>query len=242
MDTLSPTVGFLDETGTGEDEADFVNPDLPQLHRMWRNEKYAPELLPFNVRVVQNISEVVEYVGEDLDQDRQDEDQDPNDPSYVLRCKDLERVKYALRDYLRIRLWKLQKYPQHYLESKNLKLLSDAERTFLREHWHHKKQFFESRMLSALPPSKQSLDDKIDLLDMVRRPCLDKYTYARILEDVGDLEVPSASLTQESSQGSRRDSFQKGRTYLVHYGVIRPFLIEPEHAGENQTYPKVDLV
>jgi hypothetical protein len=30
--------------------------------------------------------------------------------------QDLERTKYVLRDYLRIRLWKLTQWPQHYLE------------------------------------------------------------------------------------------------------------------------------
>jgi len=227
----------------GADEEDFqTNPDLPQLYRMWRNEKYAPELLPFNERVVCNISEVIEFVGEEIDQDRMEEDQDPNDPDIALRSKDLERVKYVLRDYLRIRLWKLAQWPQHYLERNNITLLSDAERTFLREHWHHKKMFFESRLLAALPPSKQSLDDKIDLLDMVRRPPVDKYIYARIMEEVGELDVPATTLTQQETQSSRRESVTKGHTYLLHYSVIRPFLIDPVHAGEKHTYPKVDLV
>lgn len=243
MDSQSQTLG-LDDTDNQVDEEDFVNPDLPMLLRMWRNEKYAPELLPFNERVVVNISEVIEFLGEELDQDRADENQDPNDPSFALRCKDLERVKYALRDYLRIRLWKLGQWPQHYLERNNVNLLSDAERTYLKEHWSHKRQFFESRLLSALPPSKQALDDKIDLLDMVRRPTLDKYIYVRFMEDVGELDVPATTLTQETgTQGSsRRETVQKGHTYLLHYSMVRPFLLDPVHAGEHNNYPKVDLV
>jgi len=240
---LSPDTGLLDSTGLGDEgeEEDFVNLDVPQLHRMWRNEKFSPELLHFNERIVENISELCEVVGEDLDQERSEAQQDPNDPGYILRCVDLERVKYVLRDYLRIRLWKIQQYPQHYLESDNIKLLSDAERLFLRDYWNAKKEFFKNRLLGALPPSKQGLDDKIDLLDMVRRPCLDKYIYVKIQDDVGQLEVPNTSLTQDS-QGSRREEFVRGRTYLMHYKIIRPFLIDEEHAGDDKTWPKVDLI
>jgi len=242
MDTmLSPDDGFLDSGDPNEEGEDFVNVDIVQLHRIWRNEKFAPELLHFGERVVENISELCEVVGEDLDQERAEEQQDPNDPSWVLRCVDLERTKYVLRDYLRIRLWKITQYPQHYLDPDNIKLLSDAERIFLRDYWGAKKEFFHNRLLGALPPSKQGLDDKIDLMDMIRRPVLDKYIYVRIQDDLGTLQVPNQEITQDS-QGSRSEELARGRTYLLNYQTVRPFLIEEEHAGEDRLWPKVDLV
>lgn len=247
MDTLHDGSGLLDSTGPDDEDADaFVNPDITELHRMWRNEKYAPELLPFTSRVVENLSEVVEFVGEEIDEERADQDADPNDPSLVLRCADLERVRYVLRDYLRIRLWKLTQWPQHYLERENMGLLSDAERNFLREYWHSKKRFFENRLLGGLPPSKQSLDEKGDLMDMVRRPCLNKFVYARILADLGTVEVPPSATQDSASTGTDGRSntvstnlgkeYPEGRTYLVRYAMVRKFLLEAEHAG------KVELV
>lgn len=228
-----------DTTGLGEEEDEaFVNQEVTDLQRYWRNEKYAPELLPFKTTVVENLSEVIEFVGEDLDEERADEeDADPNDPSLMLRSAELERVRYVIRDYLRIRLWKLTQWPQHYMERDNMVLLSDAERNFLREYWHNKKKFFESRLLGALPPSKQGLDEKADLMDMVRRPYLSKFVYARVIGDLGPIQVPQ-SLTQDSSTDSQRSNaeYVQGRTYLMRYEMIRKFLLEPEHDG------KVELV
>mmetsp|Transcript_20268 Transcript_20268/g.44256 ORF Transcript_20268/g.44256 Transcript_20268/m.44256 type:complete len:245 (+) Transcript_20268:175-909(+) len=244
METLSQSSGTFDDPFRGDDpdEEEVVNSDLPQLHRMWRNEKYSPEILPFNHHVVQNISEVVEFVAEGLDQERMSSDLDVHDPSYVLRCKELDRVRFVLRDYLRIRLWKLQQYPQYYLDPAHKRLLSPAELEFLTGFWANRRHFYHTRMLDRLPPAKQVLNDKMDLLDMVKAPNLDTFIYARIKEEVGELEVRAESLTQDASQNSRKDSFQKGKTYLLHYSIVRPFLIEPEHAGEDGDYPKVDLV
>lgn len=244
MDTVLDEAGGLLDSGSlglgvDDEEAGWVNPEMLELHRMWRNEKYAPELLPFNATVVENLSEVIEFVGEDLDEERAaEEDADPNDPSLVLRSADLERVRYVVRDYLRIRLWKITQWPQHYMERDNINLLSDAERTFLREYWHHKKRFFEVRLLGALPPSKHALDEKVDLTDMVRRPSLNKFVYARVTGDLGPIEVPSSMTQDSSTEGSRNApaEYAQGRTYLIRYAMIRKFLLEAEHKG------KIELV
>mmetsp|Transcript_66757 Transcript_66757/g.215133 ORF Transcript_66757/g.215133 Transcript_66757/m.215133 type:complete len:233 (-) Transcript_66757:189-887(-) len=221
----------LDEPGDLGAEA-FVNRDVARLLARWRNEKYAPEVLPFDREVAENISEVLEFVGEALEEDRAEGDgQDPNDPDYCLRCVDLERVKYLLRDYLRIRLWKLAQWPQHYLEPANLQLLSDAERTFLREFWGMKRSFLEYRLLGALPATKQGLDDKMDLLEMVRRPVLDKHVYARLSADVGPIELPATS-----TQGPSPEPLvlHGGNTYLLRWPLVRGLLMDPEHEGKVQ--------
>jgi hypothetical protein len=138
----------------------------------------------------------------------------------------------VLRDYLRIRLWKLTKWPQHYLEPGNLDVLSDAERVFLREFWEAKKGFLENRLLEALPPAKRLLDEKTDLLDMVRRPNLEKHVFARITGEIPKL-TPSAS---PSTQGSDAEPLElaSGQTYLIRYAVIREFLIDSAHEGKVQ--------
>lgn len=219
-----------------DDKEEPANLELLELHRMWRNEKYAPELLPFNPTVVLNIAEVAEFVGEQLDEEKA-EDADPNDPSMVLRSADLERVRYVLRDYLRIRLWKITQWPLHYLNGKYNVLLSKAENKFLKEYWDHKQKFFEVRLLGALPPSKHSLDEKVDLSDMVRRPCLNKFVYARVTGDLGPVEVPaSLDPTSDSTSATRTVEYTKGRTYLIRYAVIRQFLLRKKHAG------KIELV
>jgi len=222
----------MDETGDGEDEP-FVNRDILRLFMRWQNEKYAPEVLPFDREVTENISEIMEFVGESLEEERAEgEILDPNDPDYCLRSLDLERTKYLLRDYLRIRLWKLSQWPQHYLEPANMHLLSDAERAYLREFWNMKHSFLEHRLLGALPPAKQGLDDKMDLLDMVRRPVLDKHVYVKLSENIGPLDVPSTG-TQDASAPEPLTLYE-GNTYLLRWPIVREFLMDSIHEGKVQ--------
>lgn len=234
----------LDETGTptdfGGSEAEAKNESEPWIHqgmdtliRRWQNEKYAPEILPFDQQTVEDLSEATEFVSEMLYEERQDsESQDPNDPDFGLRCIDYERVRYVLRDYLRIRIWKLSQWPQHYLEPGNIEVLSDAERTFLKEFWDIKKGFCAVRLLDALPKAKRPLDEKLDLLDMVRRPNLEKHVYARITGD-----IPKITLSPSpSTQGSEPEPLilKNGQTYLIRYSVIQEFLMDGTQDGKVQ--------
>lgn len=229
--------------GTPGDDEQLVDEDVSRLYVRWRNEKYAPELLPFDKDTIENISEVLEFVGEKLDDERQEqaagdaEFPDLDDCNYILRCVDKERVKYVLRDYLRIRLWKLGQWPQHYLEPTNDALLSDAERVYLRETWGLRVAFFEHRLLGALPEMKRQLDEQVDLLDMVRRPELDRHVYAKIVGDIGQIEI-SPTFTQDSSNATPKPPLElhKGQTYMLRYTLIRKYMVDLAQDG------KVELV
>eukprot|EP00441_Pelagodinium_beii_P042429 CAMPEP_0197649954 /NCGR_PEP_ID=MMETSP1338-20131121/30392_1 /TAXON_ID=43686 ORGANISM="Pelagodinium beii, Strain RCC1491" /NCGR_SAMPLE_ID=MMETSP1338 /ASSEMBLY_ACC=CAM_ASM_000754 /LENGTH=235 /DNA_ID=CAMNT_0043224269 /DNA_START=52 /DNA_END=759 /DNA_ORIENTATION=+ len=217
-----------------EEEA-FENPDVENLIRRWRNEKYAPEVLPFDQALIENMSEVLDFVTETLEEERVEGQQDPHDPDFCLRSLDLERMRYILRDYLRIRLWKLTQWPQHYLQPTNQTLLSTAERTFLKDFWDNKKLFFENRLLLALPAASQNLEDTNDLLDMVRRPDIEKHVYVRIRSDLGKIDIPP-SMTQESAGTQQPLVLSEGSTYLLRYCLVKEFLTEPQHDG------KVELI
>lgn len=243
-DSSDPPLG-VDSHERNEDErvgGEWLNEDVQRLYRAWKNEKYAPEILPFVTGVIENVSELVEYVDNVLEEERADdegnnEDQDPNDPESCLRCLDLERIRFLIRDYLRIRLWKLGQFPQHYLEPTNMVFLSDAERTYVKENWEAKRGFFDHRFLAALPQAKQSLDNEVDMLQMKRRPRLDKHVYARIIGDTGEIHVPAHS-SQESGTSDSMETFplHEGQKYLLAYWQVRRFFIVPEELG------KVELI
>eukprot|EP00929_Paragymnodinium_shiwhaense_P110912 TRINITY_DN7822_c0_g1_i1.p1 TRINITY_DN7822_c0_g1~~TRINITY_DN7822_c0_g1_i1.p1 ORF type:complete len:247 (-),score=72.81 TRINITY_DN7822_c0_g1_i1:139-879(-) len=227
-----------DSLGLDAHEAAAINDDPAKLMMRWQNEKFAPELLPFAAEVVENISEVVEFVRESLDEERAEGNvQDPCEVNYVLRCLELERIKYVLRDYLRIRLWKLEQWPQHYNEPANNALLSDAEKIYLQQSWDLTVGFFDNRLLCVMPDGKKSLDGQVDCIDMIKRPDLDRHVYAKILGDLGDIEMPpSVTPTQDSTVAPKPLQLAKGQTYLLRYSLVRKFLLDAVHDG------KVELV
>jgi len=235
MDSAGDSSSLGGGAEAGTEAEPWIHQGMDQLIRRWKNEKYAPEILPFDQQNVEDLSEATEFVSEILHEEMADsEEKDPNDPDYRLRCIDHDRVKYVLRDYLRIRLWKITQWPQHYLEPDNIEVLSEAERTFLREYWDAKKGFLENRLLDALPPAKRALDEKIDLLDMVQRPNLDKHVYVRITGEIPKLTVSPSQTTQGSEPQPL--VLANGQTYLIRYSVIREFLMDSAHDG------KVELV
>mmetsp|Transcript_42168 Transcript_42168/g.121845 ORF Transcript_42168/g.121845 Transcript_42168/m.121845 type:complete len:81 (+) Transcript_42168:529-771(+) len=80
---------------------------------------------------------------------------------------------------------------------------------------------------------------------MVRRPNLEKYVYVRCNEPINvdvpvNMDVPTQG---PSSQGStQRRDFEKGKMFLVRYDAVRTYLVDREHAGVANDYPKIDLV
>ena len=218
-----------------DEDIDNFKEEIERLVRRHRNEKHAPELLPFDLEMVESIQEMLHFVEKILQEDRASGEQGPTHPGFYLRSTEKERLTYLLTDYLRIRQRKLEKFPLHYLEPERQSFLSSAERVSLREYWDVKRLYFENRLaLNTWPENKKPLDEvyATDHLDMVRRPCLQSHIYAKIHGDLGQLES-----TRPSSQGSTQDTkltLDVGDTYLIRYEVIRQFLIQPEHDGKVQ--------
>lgn len=234
---------FRGDTSAGDAEPEFENTDVGRLRQMWRDEKYAPELLPMDKVIIENVTEQLEFQEEqmknakeeDLEESPEAADPDRAASENTIYERELDRLRYILRDYLRIRLWKLAEFPQHYLEPSNQMYLSEAERIYVKGMWEAQEGLFKNRMLSALPPMKRRLDMKEDLLDLVRRPDLDRHVYIKVLQDIGFvISVSLTPSTQASDATPRPQDLQlmPGRTYNLKYRHIRQLLMNPEQRGK----------
>ena len=105
--------------------SNVLNEEYEILYMRWLNECFAPEILPFDHEMVYNMTETMQFLKDAL----------PDDPPRMreIRQIDMERVAYWLRDYLRIRLWKLMQYTQHYLGPTATEVLSPAEKVFAKD-------------------------------------------------------------------------------------------------------------
>ncbi|CCO36598.1 DNA replication complex GINS protein sld5 [Rhizoctonia solani AG-1 IB] len=113
------------EASAGVDTSEVVgvNPDIPttKLLRVLMNERYAPELLPWEGQLVEDVleklhqqSQMVEYLRSD---DSTSEDEHFR-MSYVQL--DMERIKFQIRSYVRTRLHKIEKYATHIMATPEL--------------------------------------------------------------------------------------------------------------------------
>eukprot|EP00913_Durusdinium_trenchii_P028027 g26278.t1 len=75
-----------------DEEVDNMKEDIDRLIRRHRNEKYAPELLPFDQDMVEGMSEILHFVEKSLMEDRASGEQGPTHPSFLLRSTETDRL------------------------------------------------------------------------------------------------------------------------------------------------------
>lgn len=64
---------------------------------------------------------------------------------------ELERAKYMLKSYLRIRIFKIEKQLIHIIENDKASLLSEGEMSFAWQLYENKKTYFNEAFFSGIP-------------------------------------------------------------------------------------------
>jgi len=106
------------------------------LQQLLHQEKSSPELLPYQVLLIGQISKRI------FDQERQLQRKinDTDDRFYFnVHKMELERVKYLLKSYLRTRLFKMEKHLLYLVEKDQAHLLSEAEMQYAWSLYESKK-------------------------------------------------------------------------------------------------------
>jgi GINS complex subunit 4 len=95
------------------------------------NERLAPELLPFQFRLIDSISKQLGGQEKKISTQANSGQITADDKFYLnIRRMEVERVKFALKSYLRTRLAKIEKHLLYIIEKDCSELLSEAEMQF----------------------------------------------------------------------------------------------------------------
>ncbi|KAF5737069.1 putative DNA replication complex GINS protein SLD5 [Tripterygium wilfordii] len=187
--------------------------DLELLKTAWRNEKAAPEILPFQTRLVNDMKDQIQWREETVDEF----EESGNDPLTVsLYQMDLDRIQFLLRSYLRVRLQKIEKYMFHILKTDNLRdRLSEQEKLFARRCVDDMGNHLEDTVLSKLPDNyqsvlKQSIISEED--DMVPEPQLDAFVAGK---------SRSESPLYVDIPGRGHLEMQNDDLFFLHYKVVK---------------------
>ncbi|KND01198.1 DNA replication protein SLD5 [Spizellomyces punctatus DAOM BR117] len=192
----------------------YFNDDVKALTQSWINERCAPEILPYQEHLVNNLLEMLNAQAENV------EAQEPNTPDgaflLVIYQQEMERIKFVIRSYLRTRLAKIQKYTLHFLQEEEYRgRLSTDELAFAEKFQELLERHFMKSCLEELPAFLQRLDDEIGDISMVNRPELDDAVICRVKEDIGAFQLDDSDET----------TFMKANNvYILQYKAIRRLL------------------
>ncbi|ETV94897.1 hypothetical protein, variant 1 [Aphanomyces invadans] len=137
-----------------------LNEDVALLRDAWVNELNAPELLSFQTDLISDMVEQVQNQQSYVDDMSADVATLTEERSFTnkLYQMEIDRIKYMLASYLRIRLRKIEQHTMHVL-NESLDKMSRGEIDYA----HSFKDLYESHcrdlLLSRLPNEHQQLDE-----------------------------------------------------------------------------------
>lgn len=193
----------------------YANDDVGNLVRWLVNERMAPEILPYQSEIVENLIEMMDAQQENIDLAA------PDSSTSVLLVtlynQEMERLRYLIRNYLRTRLAKIHKYTLNILNNDNFRQrLSVHELDFAEKFQSLLEKNFKATCLDDLPPFLGRLDENTGLIDMVSRPDLDNAVICRVNTNVGPVLLKDSGETI---------NMMKNNIYILRYNSIKELLI-----------------
>ena len=106
------------------------------LVTIWRNEKLSQTLLPYEESIINEVISQIEKKEEEINNKKMDKN-----VKYYIEI-DIQRIKFIIKDYLRIRLMKIEKYLFFLLKNNKIDILSQNEIKFAAELMDIKAAYF----------------------------------------------------------------------------------------------------
>lgn len=193
---------------------------------IWKNEKFAKELLPCQDKF---ISELTTYI-EEKEKDLAGVTKEIKDIAEL----DLERLKFVIKDYLRIRLFKIQKYLFYILKEDLSSILTPNEIKFIVELINMKSVYFNEGLKKVnilcnnfrpFLDKFKNMSDKITSLndEMIIKPNTNDYVF---VESIVDQNIIVNFKEKFENCEQEYLVMEKGFIYFLPYSLIKEDLIK----------------
>ncbi|MCO5591751.1 hypothetical protein L7F22_045743 [Adiantum nelumboides] len=170
--------------------AALASSDVEILRRVWRNEKAAPEILPYDHLLLQRIREQIHLMEDTLSAFIGAASDELTVSMYRM---DIDRTMFLLRAYLRIRLLKIEQFAMHILRTEELwERLSQQEQDYAQRYIDILQKHMEQTVLSKLPFGYQSMlrqATSSEEDDMIPEPILDSFVFCKSKEPIDALQL-----------------------------------------------------
>ncbi|XP_040566947.1 DNA replication complex GINS protein SLD5 [Lepeophtheirus salmonis] len=198
-----PLDSNLENNGGEEEEEELTALEVVERIEMaWRNEKFAPELLP-------PASDIVECL---LGRISEVESSEASPLEGPIRKMEVERIRFLISSYLRSRLHKIESYPS---SSSNM---TPEEARFHSKYKENLASLFKRTVTHGMPGDFG--DEKTKIYNKEPDHNLDKTVFISVLEDVEGLVL-------RDETGGERDEhidLAKGSQHILRYKDIRDLL------------------
>lgn len=175
-----------------EEEEEEITPAelIEKLQQCWLNEKFAPELIPHQTAVVECIIEQIKHMESNIKSAKK------GDFRIALHKLELDRIKFMLYSYLRLRIKKIEKFASSILDEDNRRnpnvpsKLSAEEYAYATEYFKNVKEHLSASVLEHLPINLQDLNEAVTM----PKPDMDRFVFLKAQESLRGILVDDMSL------------------------------------------------
>ncbi|KAF8731043.1 hypothetical protein AX14_005281 [Amanita brunnescens Koide BX004] len=195
---------------------------LEQLIRHWMNERNAPDILPAQEFLLNRLldhlrrqSDVVQLLRGDPSTSEEEH------LRITLVQTEIERVKFIVNSYVRMRLFKIEKYARFISTNADIQTrLTAAERDYALRYARITDRHLFASVLQSLPESQAHLDDEevAFMPSMVNQPNLSRPVFVHALQDCPPVHLPDGATL----------NMKKDSILITHYSVVENFVARGE--------------
>ncbi|XP_043266008.1 DNA replication complex GINS protein SLD5 [Colletes gigas] len=180
---------------------------LLAIEDAWLNEKFAPEILPHQSDLVDCMLQQITHMEENIKR------LEKGDLRFMIHRMELDRIKFVISSYLRVRLEKIEKYTIHILSQEANRsgdqcYLTAAELQFAKDFLASIETLFRTIALQHMPGSFQAFE----VNKMIVKPNMQTYVFLRANEKINGIVLPD-SLDEEID-------FEQGSQHIIQYSAV----------------------
>jgi GINS complex subunit 4 len=205
----------LGDLGLSDDEEETAQGVLNKLQTAWINEKFSPELLPYQGDLVDCMLEQVKHMEENVKKVPK------SDIRGALHGLELSRIRYIINSYLRTRLDKIELYAYSILEQESKRSqdelhLSEGEFQFAKDYFANMQTAFQTLALRHFPRNMVAFEPN----KMTVSPALSSYVFVKALKEVTGLVL----LGDDSEGRDEEVDLEAGSQHIIQYRSISQLL------------------
>ncbi|KAF0700581.1 Aste57867_8917 [Aphanomyces stellatus] len=192
-----------------------LNEDVEYLRIAWSNELNSPELLSFQSDLISDMVEQVQNQQSFVDEIAADTEALNDERAFTnkLYQMEIDRIKYMIASYLRLRLMKIEQHTAHVLKESKDKL-SQGETEYAEQYQQLYESHCKDLLLSKFPDDHNGLNDD----NMVDKPELDTFVFCQSLEDNGNIQV--------DDRGAEHVNARKDDRHVLRYRAVAALVDE----------------